>query len=102
VDEIAMTTAHAKKPIKQHFISPAEFVEQWAPVVRKCWNYLELDYSHKHQAVCVHDMTIPKAISVHVVFTNEELANRLFTEDEIMGRLSRILRFSPEVSNGSV
>jgi hypothetical protein len=80
---------------------PAEFVEKWGPIVRQRFGGdCELDYSHKYQAVCVHDMRNPKAIREVVTFRNGELKKHHFTEREVFARVERVLSLVPGNSNG--
>jgi hypothetical protein len=93
--EASSRPPHAKRPIQPRFLQPMEFVEKWGGPVRSCFPYCEMDYSHRLQGVCVHDMRVPEAIREVLAFKNAEIKTHNFTEKEVLGRVEKILSMAP-------
>jgi hypothetical protein len=53
---------------------PADYIRQWAPMVRAIDENAELDFSFAKDAITICDMRIPNALRYGNLFTRTELA----------------------------
>ena len=71
---------------------PADYIRQWAPMVRAIDENAELDFSFTKDAITICDMRIPNALRYGNLFTRKELQEGKPALGEVERRVREFMR----------
>lgn len=71
---------------------PADYIRQWAPMVRAIDENAELDFSFTKDAITICDMRIPNALRYGNLFTRTELQKGQPAPGEVERRVREFMR----------
>lgn len=82
----------AKQKIPPPPPQPADYIRQWAPMVRAIDENAELDFSFTKDAITICDMRIPNALRYGNLFTRTELQKGQPAPGEVERRVREFMR----------